>query len=429
MNPQDYEEYLKQLQQQPWHPPMATDDMPQNDVPEEPTMPRPVARAPQASPVQMDIPSQVKQSITDKYGYPQGLGDEDIKAAQEQAADTRFYSGLGEAFSGLSHSIAGDTSPQDNSFYQNMAKGANQPVENILTRRKGLEGQQAYQHSQMLNDPNSMQAKMAQQVTAGRLGIGARDLNGMSVSDLADLEKMVAGKEGADVKKLLAEIKSQGATDARARGNDEKTNKRFSNFGEALDENKGRTGEFGRQAQFVNNSDRVLVLGQQFPDGNLPPAQMGELAQATAALVSGGSHGAEATVKRYVPHTFSGSAAGIEQWLSSDPKGAKQQGFAKLMFETANREKSLAQGKIEGIKYSRVAQFGDLEKRDPETFNAVLMSHGIEPDKYKQFKAGGYRAPQQSPAGLPGQDKAAVEWAQKNKNDPRAQQILQMHGM
>lgn len=192
---------------------------------------------------------------------------------------------------------------------------------------------------------------------------------------------------------LTTELKSQRLQNAKT-DEDLKVSRRFTAMSDALDEDKARTGEFGRQKQFVNNADRVLALRTQFPDGNLPPAQMAEFATSVASLIGSGSHAAEATVGRYVPHTSSGTVADIVQYLSNDPQGAGQQGFVKLMTDTAERERGLAQSKLKAVKYQRVASFGDMENRDKDRFNEILESQGVDPEEYQQFKKNGYKFPE-----------------------------------
>lgn len=198
--------------------------------------------------------------------------------------------------------------------------------------------------------------------------------------DILKLKETIEGRKDAA---MLARQSKMEGTD----------NKRYTSLGDALDENKGRAGEFGRQVQFVNNADRVLQLAKQFPDLNLPPAQMGELASASASLIGGGSGAAEGTINRFVPKTLAGSAAGLAQWLTSEPHGAGQQAFVKQMMDTAQRERDLAASKLQAVKMSRVAQYSDLSTKDPAKFNAVLESHGIDPAQYADYQKNGYKAP------------------------------------
>lgn len=177
----------------------------------------------------------------------------------------------------------------------------------------------------------------------------------------------------------------------------EKDAKRFGSFGDALDPDKSRAGNFGAQQQIVYNAKKLEALSSQFPDGNMPPAQVAELAQATANMLSGGNGAAESTVNRYVPSSVGRDAASITQWITNKPQGAQQQAFVKQMLETGQRERTLAEQNVKQIKYQRVSQFGDLQKKDPGTFNAVLLSHDIDPGEFAAYQQNGYKLPQASP--------------------------------
>lgn len=170
---------------------------------------------------------------------------------------------------------------------------------------------------------------------------------------------------------------------------DDKTNKRFTEFSQYLDPSKGRAGEFGNQLQKANAADRILVLADQNPSLNFSRNQMTELAAATAALITNGSHPAEATIHAMTPSTVGGDIAKLTDWLTSKPNGAQQQAFAKQMLETATREKKLAMSKVRDYQFQRVGAYSDLRGKDEARFKGVLRDRGIDPDEYEQFLKNG----------------------------------------
>lgn len=321
---------------------------------------------------------------------------DDMQRAQMASNDNSMYANIGDAGGDLGAAIAGVKRAAP-AGYDNLKKTANAPVEQLEERTK-------FGRASDLTDPNSVQSNVARNLAKAQLKSAGQDPNqvdGMSAQDLSDfMQKGLSSLESAETRKASMKMHNDLVGLKQRELNDDKFNKRITLFGDSLDENKGRTGEFGRQQQLVNSSDRALVLGKQFADGNLPPAQVAELATSVAGLVSGGSHAAEATVHRFVPSTYSGSEAGISQWLTSEPKGAGQQAFVKQLLETAQRERQQAVGKIHGIKMSRVAQFEDLQRQNPTAFNAVLQSKGVDPEEYAKFKAGGYKVQAAAPASL-----------------------------
>jgi hypothetical protein len=374
------------------------------------------------------------RQLSSRQGYSADLSDDAIKHAQKRADQQRRIAMWGEVGSDLANSISGSQQAPENSFFKTMRDQANTPVDRLLQRRTGAMDALNAKTKMSESDPDSelsQNLRNAYRPMLTKLGLNDDAIEGASAGDLKNffqnpVETMMKLKTQQENKQLqLAQIK---ANKDIAMG--EKTDKRFTTLGEALDENKARSGEFGRQQQMVNNADRVLALKKQFPDGNLPPGQMAELAGATASLISGGSHPAEGIINQYLPPTLSKTEAGITQWLTSNPKGAGQQKFAQMMFDTAQREKELAFSKVNSVKLSRVADFKDLAKKDPDRFNVAMQSHGINPKDYAAFVANNYQVPSGMQQGnLTAQDEQAIQWAKANQNDPRAAKILSLHGL
>jgi hypothetical protein len=220
------------------------------------------------------------------------------------------------------------------------------------------------------------------------------------------VQDFMNNKRAEAVAKENREARLQASHDAAAmrnmvfqQGMEEKAAKRFTTFGDALDPDKNRAGNFGTQQQIVYNAKKIQQLAAQFPDLNLPPAQVAELAQATAGMLSNGNHAAESTVDRYVPKSVGRSAAELQQWITNKPQGAEQQAFVKQMLDTAARERQLAESNVKDIKFKRVAQFSDLQKKDPATFNAILESHEVDPDEYATYQSNGFKMPKASAPG------------------------------
>lgn len=201
-------------------------------------------------------------------------------------------------------------------------------------------------------------------------------------------------KREADMRNKELDLKGAELSGHRKEVEDDKTNKRFTDFDNYLSTYKGKSGEFGRMQNTINNADRLLALRDQYPDLNFPAAQQAELAIAGAALVGGGSHPAEGTIHMFVPKTAWGDVAKLRDWYSSDPHGVQQQGFAKAMLDTAQREKKLAMDKIQGEQFPRINAYSDLKKKDVERFKAILQGRGLDPDQYEKFVANGGKMPQ-----------------------------------
>lgn len=105
-------------------------------------------------------------------------------------------------------------------------------------------------------------------------------------------------------------------------------------------------------------------------------------------------------------------------YISSNPTAPDVPEVKKHMMDVADRMSKISDNVIDyhlgGIKNNHP----DLYKRRPDDFNKII-NYGMAsapppPDKSKD---------------LTSEDKKAIDWAQKNPDDSRAKQILQMHGI
>lgn len=266
-----------------------------------------------------------------------------------------------------------------------------------------------------------------------------------------DNTKMIVGQKIASNEKISQEKAKDREFQASQRSQDKtdaKTDDQFVKFGHDISSGLASSrSDLGKQQDKVSSADRVLALGEQggLQEGGLDKRQIHELAIASANLVSGGSGAAQSTIESLVPHSVGTSAAGIEEWLTSEPQGTGQQAFVARMLETAEREKHIAQQKINGYKAEVVQQYGHLKKKDPDRFQNLVSLHlgddaqFADNGKYvakpftsktepKTSKAeGGTAIAAPAPDAHP-QANAAIEWAKKNPDDPRAKEIMKRLG-
>lgn len=210
-----------------------------------------------------------------------------------------------------------------------------------------------------------------------------------------DYKSQVLGyrKDQLGVNQQLADIKSQLAQNKPQASQDKQNAKDWNDLSNSLlkGEMGGRSGEFGRQTKISNQADQVLQLKSQADSqgGQLSPNQMHELALATAALVSGNPGGAaQGTIEALVPHTIGSDTAKLTQWLSDSPQGTNQQAFIQQMFDTATREKNLADEKIKSVKGDvlAAAKAKGLQDQDPQRFQTFMGLAGFGPeDQFDQY--------------------------------------------
>ncbi len=263
--------------------------------------------------------------------------------------------------------------------------------------------------------------------------------------------------ELAERKRQFDVNRSDNAKNAAAARDATRNDKDFMAMGKDLEEGTASSrSDLGRHAQTVSAADRLLTLGKQgaHQAGGLDSRQIEEAAVASAALVGGGNGPAQATVQAMVPHNMASSAAGIKEWLMSEPQGANQQAFVARMMETAEREKQLATEKIKAIKGSVLQKYAHLKDRDQGRWADTMAYHfgdDAKFDKNGRYVSQDFKEKAEGPKGdgatayagttktapmatAHPQASAASEWAQAHRLDPdpttaaKAQEILKRLG-
>lgn len=173
---------------------------------------------------------------------------------------------------------------------------------------------------------------------------------------------------------------------------DQFLNKRLTAFGDALDPSKARTGAFGVSKGIFDRAEKLQTMATAYKDGNYDSRQIEELAIGLNAMLSGSNVGAASQVAALVPKSIVGNAAKLQEWLTNEPQGANQQAFVQRMMGTVEREKATAAEQIRRTQLQRIQRYADLEKHAPDEFYNVMQSAGVDPEDYKSWKKGGYKA-------------------------------------
>lgn len=167
--------------------------------------------------------------------------------------------------------------------------------------------------------------------------------------------------------------------------------KRKEGLTKALDPSGYRMGALGISKEVFDRSERLESLANAYPDGNLDSRQIEELAIGANAMLSGRSGGSQEQVRNLVPKSIAGDANKFTEWLTNNPRGTEQREFVKRMLQTVQREKKTAEAQINRTRFARIKQFEDLRKSDPDTFEEILQSSGIDPQEYYGWQKGGYK--------------------------------------
>lgn len=185
----------------------------------------------------------------------------------------------------------------------------------------------------------------------------------------------------------------------------------------------GRAGQAGQIQNKINSAEAAEALIQQGANqkNGLDSRQIEELAQSTSKLLGSGTN-ASARVEALIPHTLTGRIQSIQEFLTNEPQGAKQQEFIKRLAETVQREKELAIEQQRKYQIEGLPQFSALKARNPQLYNSILQSKGIDEsmidEKGRYKKATG--VPSMSGGGYPkkvmkGNQSATVNNAQEEK--------------
>lgn len=197
---------------------------------------------------------------------------------------------------------------------------------------------------------------------------------------------------GAKQKEL--DLKHEENSIKRDQVSSEKVDKLAKDFKNDMDADRGRSGNFGQISAKVQQADRLKTLVQSYKNGDLPPAQMEELALGMANMLAGSNGSSRAQVEALVPHTWWGGKQNAQQWLMNEPMGAGQQKFVEQMAHTIDRERDTANEQLNQIRASRLSSHDRFKKMAPDQYQVGLRSYGIDQNNIKDGK---YQPP---PTGL-----------------------------
>lgn len=271
--------------------------------------------------------------------------EEQDRLHQQDAYRAYMAGNIGQGIESLltANSRAHGGKPVDSSFYQRIAKGP-EYKRDTSSNRDGLI--KAYLQKQKMD----FTADQAQK---------NRESN----------EKVNAARNDA----------ISGHRDRRNKIQDEQFwTKMKSNFAKSLRERSASPGSvFGKAAKIAFAADRAQGLIDQgrTQEGGLIGAQMEELATATNKVISEVGQSHRSAVEALVPQTMRGNWLKVWQWVSGNPTGLEQQAFVKMMEETIQREKVIAQKVIGDEKTAIYREAEDLRKRFPNYVDDLFKFH------------------------------------------------------
>lgn len=241
-----------------------------------------------------------------------------------------------------------------------------------------------------------------------RLGIDEQGLQRVELARLQGADRAAQLQDRLDVTKRGQDLAAAGraATNARmaGKGNNSAYQKLIHDTNPTLASSRS---DLGRNQAVVTSAKKIETLGGQgrSQSGGLDTRQIEEVAAATASLLQNGSVGAQGTIRRLVPKSFSADKAGIQEYIKGLPVGAGQQAFVDRMLETARRERELAEGNIKAFQTGAYKdakslltpeQAAEYERNHPHVTGASTAPAGggglldaIRAEQAKRAAAGG----------------------------------------
>jgi len=139
-----------------------------------------------------------------------------------------------------------------------------------------------------------------------------------------------------------------------------------------------------------------------------------------ANALTGGRQAAQGTIHDQQMQTLQAKTANLKQYITGAPEQAatpQQIAYFKTAFnELRGLNKQIRESSVNSLTGGAQAAYGDKG-----AFGNVIGN-------LKQNASGQGLIPQAAPQVSP-EDQQAIDWAKANAKDPRAQQILKMHGM
>ena len=167
--------------------------------------------------------------------------------------------------------------------------------------------------------------------------------------------------------------------------------KSLQKMGDDLDPSKNVRNPYGVAQLGLSRAERIEGLVSQYKDMNLDRRETEELAIGLNAMLQGSNVSAQQQVQSLVPQSVRGNVQKMSEWLFNEPQGLQQQKFVQRMFNDVKREKQVFQGQVLKFARAKIAKYSDIRKKYPEEWADIVKSFGIDPDKYDEWKKGGFK--------------------------------------
>ena len=347
------------------------------------------AESEQAKPVQQPVPPTQAPPVQNKLvpqneSYGPGLSDAALAQAQDQVRQSQLLGGLaiaGAQIGGMGHS---DVTPA-----QKILAQANQPVENILARRKAADEEQKFILEKDRNNPNSPAAKILQQFIKEKYKLGLDDaqLGKLSVASIEHILGPVNSFMTKEEQRKSNEILKNNAQNEK---NKTRADQYTQKLGDSLDETRRNPVMAQRQMVIDRAQAMEMLVAPETLMGDLgkvDPQRYAELVAALDYQISRGNPAIE-RFRHLMPDNVNLTGSKILQWLTSKPQAAEQKQFISNIMRSSETEKATAKMQLMDAYLQKAYTTGlPVKQLDPDRFyNMVSTKTGIPSDEIKALE-------------------------------------------
>lgn len=332
----------------------------------------------------LNAPSQERgPTLQDILSKLNGQNDSALKEAQDKRDKMQNLSMLGKSANMI---LGGQThTTPSNAVWDEMSKNAGQGIDDIKNKSALLsqnltQNEQARKLSdeEVKSDPKSPVSIMATQIAKKMLP----DLNVQegktSASDLEKINPM-----------LVSYASHMLALESKKDSKKEEQILKYSKaMGEDLDPSRGRSGNQGKLQQVISDSKAIDALTANYSNLNaVPPAQYAEMVSSLDRLVSRGNPAIE-RFRHLMPANSALSAAGMIQWIKSEPAGANQKAFIQNILNTSKAERDVAAKQILDNQFKKAnSTHQGLKSLSPDHwYNNLSNATGLSIDEIKHME-------------------------------------------
>jgi hypothetical protein len=347
-----------------------------------------------------------------------------LQASNQNTTTANLLKVFGNLISGAGTYGAGKQVDIDTSMADQLGRQANSPVEQLALARKQQQEKMTLDSEAESRKPDS-EISRAYREFAKRMGANVpENATAAQLKVLTPLyEKAKAFEQASEDRKLkYAELASnrQAAGQTKMSAADEKTRDKIAKSVNGLMATSRSV--MGQQLALANRGVHAMnMLNSESDPSKLSAAAISEGYVALASMIKGSAL-TESDKHELIQNPLSAQASRIMTNITGEPMPANAPGIVNFLKHSLNRQIETSRKLVE-------PQFNLVEKANKNW----IANH---PEDWQELKQAGLETvglgqtnQMANTAEVTDEDKQAIEWAKSNPKDPRAEQILKLHGV